>query len=150
MRSSSSWAPEGSFAFFLGRSLDALARELPAIYLTMCATLAPREVSIRVDGELVSVLCGADQARLLAVPEQPAVEVVTSRAAIVDLIDARSTLVESVLADRVRLRGKLDDLVAFHDGLIVYLHGAVRGPSFPDLLRQFRRSLTTDGAPTHG
>ncbi len=149
MRSSSSWAPEGSFASFLDRSLDALERELPAIYRAMCVTLAPREVSIAVGGEVVSVLCSADEARLIATPVQPAVEVRTSREAIVDLVDARSTLVASVLGDRVELRGKLDDLVAFHDGLHIYLHGAVRAPSFPDLLRQFRRSLTVDGPETH-
>ena len=155
MRSSSSSAPELSFAHFLGRSLDALAEELPAIYAEMCRTLAPRAVRIALDGEVVTVACTPERATLLDVHgaldslDAPAVDVRTSRAAIVALIDARSTLVESVVADRVELRGKLDDLVAFHDGLVVYLHGAVRAPSFPALLLLFRRSIGTGTIPAH-
>jgi len=127
----------------------------------MCRTLAPRAVRIALDGEVVTVACTPERATLLDASDAPDVldaldaadapdvEVRTSRAAIVALIDARSTLVESVLADRVELRGKLDDLVAFHDGLVVYLHGAVRAPSFPALLLLFRRSIDTGNIPTH-
>lgn len=138
MRSSSSSAPDASFASFLTRSLELLARELPWVYTLLCAALSPREVSIEVDGEISAVFCSTTSLRVTQRPEAPVVECRTSRAAIVDLIDARLTLVQAVVEDRVWLRGDVDELLAFHDGLMIFLGGAVRSPSFPGLLREFR------------
>jgi hypothetical protein len=84
------------------------------------------------------VRCAGGVARVTAEARAPAVECRTTRRAILDLVDARTTLMAAVVADRVWLRGSVEDLLAFHDGLMVYLGGAVRSPSFPWLLRQFR------------
>jgi hypothetical protein len=54
------------------------------------------------------------------------------------LIDARLTLLDAVLSDALAMTGAPDDLLAFHDGLIAYVHGAVRAPSFPALLSAYR------------
>ncbi len=62
----------------------------------------------------------------------------TTRAVILDLVDARAGLVEAILDDRLGLRGALPELARFHDGLMLYLHGAMRAPSFPGLLRRYR------------
>ena len=35
-----------------------------------------------------------------------------------------------------------DDVIRFHEGLMQWLHGAVRSPSFPGLLREFRRTAS--------
>lgn len=138
MQSSSSSAPDATFASFLARSLDLLARELPWAYAAMCEALAPREVSITVDGEPARVVCTAGSVRVEPGAGAPAVECRTTREAILDLVAARTTLAEAVIGDRVWLRGSVDDLLAFHDGLMVYLGGAVRSPSFPGLLQEFR------------
>jgi hypothetical protein len=132
--------PDRGFAAFLDASFAALRRELPDLHGELCAALAPREVALAVDRELVALRFERSHARLLPEPRRPAVEVHTSRAAILALVDAEETLLEAVLGDRLSLRGSPADLLTFHDGLMLYLHGAVRAPSFPGLLRAFRRS----------
>jgi len=104
----------------------------------MCRALGTREVLIEVDGEVTVVVCEGEGVRLAATAVAPAVECRTTRAAILDLVDARTTLAGAVMDDQVWLRGSVEDLVAFHDGLMAYLGGAVRSPGFPWLLREFR------------
>lgn len=104
----------------------------------MCQALAPREVLIEVDREPVAVVCASTSAQVVATPTAPVVECRTTREAILDLIDAKTTLLDAVTSERVWLRGSPEDLLAFHDGLMIYLGGAVRSPSFPALLRAFR------------
>jgi hypothetical protein len=145
VRSSSFSAHDGSFASFLGRSLDLLRRELPWGHEALCRALSPRVVVITVDGEATGVSCEEAMLRVGAASEDPAVECRTTRGAILELVDARMTLVDAVCCDRVELRGSVEDLLAFHDGLMVYLGGAVRCPSFPWLLREFRATSSAWG-----
>ena len=70
--------------------------------------------------------------------KEPTAELVTSRNTILSILDARLTLAEAVLSDAIVLKGHVDDLIAFHDGLMTYVRGAVRSPSFPRLLDHFR------------
>jgi hypothetical protein len=137
--SSSSSAPDDRFRTFLARSFDALRREVPDAYARMCRRLASRGVGLRVDDECVAVLFTRDEARIVADASPCAVDVRTSRTAVLRVIDARDTLMSAVLADRLVLRGAPRDVLAFHDGLMAYVHGAVRARSFPGLLRQFRQ-----------
>jgi hypothetical protein len=140
VQSSNFSAPDASFASFLARSLDVLARELPWAYAKMCETLEGRHVSIELDGQLAVVACSAGTARVTQNGSQSVVECRTTRTAVIALADARTTLTEAVVSEQVWLRGCVEDLLAFHDGLMVYLGGAVRSPSFPGLLREFRGS----------
>jgi len=105
----------------------------------MCRRLDTRRVDLRVDDEHVPVLFARDEARIVADASPGTVEVRTTRTAVLRVIDARDTLVSAVLADRLVLRGAPRDVLAFHDGLMAYVQGAVRARSFPELLRQFRR-----------
>ena len=130
--------PETRFADFLATSLQALDRELPQAYALLCTHLAGQQLAIEVDGEMVGLSFAGGRARLLARAAPATVHVVTSRALIFDLIDARCTLLQAVLSDRLLVRGAPQELLAFHDGLLAYLHGAVRAPSFPPLLRAYR------------
>ncbi len=114
------------------------------MYARMCAELAPREVALDVGGEVVAVAFDDRGHRALPSPVAPRVELATTRAAILDLLDGRITLLDAVLADRIVLRGGLDDVIAFHDGLMTYLHGAVRSFAMPGLLRSYRRQPTHD------
>lgn len=138
MQSLNSSEPDSSFASFLGRSLKLLERELPWGYATLCRVLGEREVLIEVDGEAAPILCTGHSMRVEQAPRAPMVECKTTREAILELVDAKATLVGAILADKVWLRGSVDDLLAFHDGLMAYLGGAVRSPSFPWLLQEFR------------
>jgi len=130
--------PRQPFADFLFTSFAALEQELPAIYAEMCRILSPRVVAIAVDDEHIRVRFDAATVRLLAGSGPAVIEVQTTRAEILALVDAEATLVGSVVGDRLLLKGTATDLLAFHDGLLTYLHGAVRAPSFPQLLRRFR------------
>lgn len=119
-------------------SFETLAREVPSAYAAMCARLAGREVALAVDGERVAIRFAPEEATFLATPDAPAVELRTSRATILDVIDARHSLVSAVVADAMWLRGRPADVLAFHDGLAAYVHGGVRAPGFRALLAEFR------------
>jgi hypothetical protein len=130
------------FGDFLRQSFAALRRERPAIYDELCRVMQARAARIRVDGAPVDVEFHGGEARIgPAKRRPPAIEVRTSRETIVGMVDARWSLMTAIAEDRLWIRGSVDDLVTFHDGLLVYLHGAVRSPSFPGLLQRFRRGV---------
>ena len=127
-----------SFGAFLTQSFATLGREVPDIYARMCRQLSPRSVSLRVDGELTCFEFRQGRAQRVEPIEQPVIEVKTEREVILGLVDARHSLEQAILADRLLLRGSPDDLLAFHEALMTYLHGAFRAPSFRKLLLEFR------------
>jgi hypothetical protein len=134
------------FGDFLFASFEALAREQPAIHSRLCAQLAPRGVAIAVDDETVAVRFDRHAvARGRSTGGTAAIDVRTTRATVLALVDAELSLVDAVLADRLWLRGALPDLLAFHEGLTTYVHGAVRAPSFPALLAAYRRPAHAPG-----
>lgn len=144
MRSSSSSGRDegGAFGRFVARGLAALRDELPWAHARMAAALEGRDVLLTVDGEAVPVTArgGAVEVHPLA-PQgfSPCVTLATDRATVARLADAERTITDAVVAGEVALRGAVDDLVAFHDGLMAFLAGAVRSPSFPALLDDYRR-----------
>lgn len=141
--SSSSSVTTDSVATLLIASFEALAAELPAAHARMCARLDGRALALRIDDEriLVTFAEGSGAVRSLADDEEPAadVRVVTSRRAILDVLDARRSLAEAVLADEVEVIGDLARLTEAQEGLLTYVHGGVRCPSFPALVERFRR-----------
>lgn len=134
------------FADWVGEGLATLRRELPWAYERMAAALGRREVALSVDGEVVAVVSDGARAWLRDRPEAPTVTLSTSRREIVALVDAERTLVTSVLRGETVLRGRVDDLAAFHDGLLEFLRGAVRSPSFPWMMDAFRRDVVSTAA----
>ena len=146
--SSSSSATEPTVASMLEESFDILVRELPAAYERMCARLAGRSVAIRVDDERLVVAFEGGRAavsRIEAADETWIPVIRTNRRAIADVIDARRTLADAVMADQVEAIAPLADLADIQRGLATYVHGAVRCPSFPDLLRRFLASCNEAG-----
>ena len=131
-----------SFTAFLETSLVAMQQECPPAYHHMCEVLAPRQVQIEVDGEVVYL--AFEPARVSKLPASQAVPTLRmqmSRRAILDLTGGRYTLQEAILNGAVSLHGDLKDLVIFHEGWLTYMRGAVRCPSFPDLLDRYRDGL---------
>jgi len=122
----------------LRRSVEHLEDEVPDSYRVLVAELGPMVVELNVDGEVFS-LRGGDRLRVSNGAAQVAgVRITTSRAAILDLVDARLGLGEAVEADTVAVRGSLDDVQRAHDSLLAYVHAAVRASSQPALLSELR------------
>jgi hypothetical protein len=130
-----------SVASLLRRSLGHLAAEVPESYRRLLAELGPLVVQMEVDGEAFSmrrrtgidVTEGGDDAA--------GARVATSRAAIIDVLDAVVSLSEAVESDRVVVRGSLDDIVRAHDALLAYAHAAVRARSIPGLVTALREGV---------
>jgi hypothetical protein len=108
----------------------------------MCARLAGKAVELRIDDECIAVVFAEGRAHVRAggagEASKASVRVVTSRRAILDVVDAGRSLAEAVLADEVEVVGALEHVVEAHAALTAYLHGAVRARSFAGLLRRFR------------
>lgn len=122
----------------LRRSLKHLEDEVPDSYRLLVAGLGPMVVELDIDGEMFSLHGGpglrvSDGAARLA-----GARIATSRATILDLLDAAVGLGEAVEMGTVRVRGPLDDVQRAHDSLQAYVHAAVRAPSQPTLLSELR------------
>jgi hypothetical protein len=122
----------------LRRSVEHLEDEVPDSYRLVVESLGPLVVDVDVDGELFSLKAGR---RLEVTDGQAGVggaRITSSRAAILDLLDAKLGLDEAVQAGDVGVYGSLDDVLRLHDTLLAYVHAAVRAPSHPELLAALR------------
>lgn len=123
----------------LRQSIEHLSQEVPDSYRLILDEMGPLVVALDVDDEVFS-LRGGDR---LDVSDGAAVGagawITTSRAAILDVLDAVVGLGEAVEADSVRVRGSVDDVLRAHDTLLAYVHAAVRAPSQPGLLAALRQ-----------
>ena len=147
--SSSSSAASDSAASLLAASFTALAAELPAAHARMCALYAGRAVEIHVGDErfVVAFADGRANVRAPDPGEAAAVRVVTTARAILDVIAARRSLAEAVLADEVEVVGPLPDSRR-RPGRAPRLR-ARRGalPLFPALLERFERAAGLASVP---
>jgi hypothetical protein len=126
----------------LRRSVEHLAEEVPNSYRLVLDRLGPLVVELDVDGERFSLGGGhrlevSDGAAITA-----GATISTSRAAILDVLDAGVTLAEAVEAGTVSVRGSLDNVLRVHETLLAYVHAAVRAPSQPGLLSALRAGPT--------
>jgi hypothetical protein len=143
--SSSARPPEGDFAGFVGAALQALSAHQPGAYLALCQRMVGRRVRVTVDGESVLLDFRGGRVDLRAEDAPADVRIATARAVILEVLDGGVTLGEAVTAGRLHVRGEAVSLLHGLDALRLFVHGAVRSPSFPELLRRFRASA--DGAP---
>ncbi len=127
-----------SISGFIELSFEILRDEFPTAYLLLCSQLAPRTVQMFINDEVITLAFDPGGAHLRQDVRTPTLELHTSRQTILDVIDAHLALHEAILVDAILLRGAIEDLAAFHDGLLTYVRGAVRCPSFPPLLDRFR------------
>jgi hypothetical protein len=122
----------------LRRSLQNLEDEVPDSYQMVLDVLGPIIVHVDVDGELFS-LSGSRRVQVTDGPPAGAhARITSSRAAIVDLLDARVSLDEAVRAGFVVVHGALDHILRIYDTFLAYVHAAVRAPSHPELLTALR------------
>ena len=122
----------------LRRSVEHLADEVPDSYRLVLDALGPLVVELDVDGEVFSLRGGRRLEVSDGAAETAGARITTSRAAILDVLDARVGLGDAVQAGTVNVRGSLDDVLRVHDALLAYVHAAVRAPSQPGLLAALR------------
>ncbi len=125
----------------LRRSVEHLENEVPDSYRLLVAELGPMVVELDVDGEVFSLRGGDQLAVWDGAARMAGVRIVTSRVAILDLLDARVGLGEAVEAGTVSVHGSLDDVQRAHESLLAYVHAAVRASTQPELLSELRAGL---------
>lgn len=134
-----SFSQPSSIAEFVKTAMALLREEFPRAYFLICANLAGRSISIDVDGEQVFLDCEILELLFPDGIENPDVRIATSRRTIIDAIDARVTIEEAIRDERLFASGRQDYIANCHTALLFFVRGAVRSPSFPALLQEFRR-----------
>ena len=125
----------------LRRSVEHLADEVPDSYRLVLEELGPLVVELDVDGARFS-LWGDQRLEVTdGAAEEAGARIATSRAAILDVLDAKVGLKEAVEAGTVCVQGSLDNVLRAHETLLAYVHAAVRAPSQPGLLAGLRTGL---------
>lgn len=132
------------FSLFLRRSLAAVRRECPNAWKRLTHVLDGRALCLEVDAEAIPVAFAKGAVHWQAAPTYD-LYLTTNRAAILALIDGLS-LADAVLTDRLTLTGSPDAVIRFDDALNAYLHGVVRSPSQPGLLRSYRSDTPADAS----
>jgi hypothetical protein len=130
-----------SVASLLRRSLDHVASDVPASYSHLLDELGPLVVAMDVDGELFSIRGGSRLDVTDGTDRVAGARVVTSRRAVIGVLDAEMSLSEAVDAEHVAVLGSLDDVVRAYDALLAYAHAAVRAPSVPGLVAALREGV---------
>lgn len=115
-----------------------LEREMPVVHAELGELLRDREARLEMDGEGLGVSFAAGRFRIVDDAPDPFIDLRSDRRAVLEVIGGELTLEDAVWQERIVLRGELDDLILFHDALMLYLQGAVRCPSFPWLLGCYR------------
>ena len=134
------------FEGFVWAALDALSRARSDCYARLARVVADLPLRLFVQGERVQVV--ARRGRFVRWSDgDAAVTVRTTPRAILALVDGEETLLDAVVAGRLDACGAVDALTAAHDGLMIFLEGAVRCPSFPGLMRDFRQWAAARGEP---
>jgi Iap family predicted aminopeptidase len=122
----------------LRQSVEHLADEVPDSYRLVLDRLGPMVVELEIDGELFSLRGGQRLHVSDGAADTAGTRIATSRAAILDVLDARIGLAEAVEAGAVAVLGSLDDVQRAHDTMLAYVHAAIRAPSQPGLLAALR------------
>ena len=134
--------PPREFAPLLDRSLALMAREAPRAYERLGDAFGASAVRLEVGNEQIGVRF--DQRRHVLEADASggmsgkSALVRVDRATILALADGELALLDAILCERLWLQGPIDAVIHFDAALLAYLDGAVRCPSFPRLLREYR------------
>jgi hypothetical protein len=129
------------FFWFLARSLQLLKKESRENYVRLASELGTLRTSICADAKAQLVYFDSGEFVVAGVSSNADIEVVFESKAVIDLIDGKYSFEESLLRNDIFIKGNVDALERFHSARGIYLNGALRAPSFPMLLLQYRRTL---------
>ena len=132
---------------FLDRSFEVLAREAPDASsrlgralagLHLCVIDGDRRFAVRqVGSRLVSDAISGDEPVITSI----------DRATILALVDGVLSLEDAVRQDRLLVRASPPHCARVFDALAIYVRGAIRCPSFPALLVDFRSIIPHEQQP---
>jgi hypothetical protein len=125
---------------FIEMSLSALKQEAPAFYVRLCDGLDGRTVDIRGDGEPFALSFCQSAARSGPAHGAADVRLAVDRSTILALVDGEVSLEDALEQDRLYVRGNLQHVLQVFEGLVTFVRGAIRCPSSPQLLADFRSS----------
>jgi len=134
-----SFSQPSNFAEFVKTAVALLREEFPRAYFLICAEIAGRTISGECDNQKVFLDCQTLEVLFPDYIDDPEVRAETSRQTILDAIDARVTIEEAIRDGSLFISGPKDYVVRCHSALLTFVRGAIRSPSFPALLQEFRR-----------
>ncbi|MFE8596125.1 sterol-binding-like protein [Archangium violaceum] len=138
--SSSSSGAEGRVATLLAESFEVLSQEHREAHARMCERLAGLSVLLEVEEERFAAVFSSRRAWVVPPSGGEVARVTTRRRTVLDVLDDRQSLTDAVLTDAVEVVGPLPTLLRLHEGLVVYVQGAVRCPGFVPLLHRLREA----------
>lgn len=132
-----------SLTSFLRTSFQILRREHAQAFAAMVRALGRGRLYLQVDDEAIVLRFGQGTPQVWPAHGRdrrpPLVQ--TSRRAILQLADGELTVLDAVRARELEVLASPEDLLRLERSLGFYLRGAVRCPSFPALLEQFRATV---------
>ena len=118
-----------------------LARESPVHARLLRERLGGCRIAFTVDGDRMTT---RGDARLPApdpTTDHPDLHVDTDARTVLALLDDRITLLDAIRTGALRARGPRDAVTRAEAAMRVFIHGLVRCPSAPELLRRFRNTV---------
>jgi hypothetical protein len=129
----------GDFFWFLTNSMTLLKNESPANYFQLCTELGELRARITVGANERVAFFEGGHFTVSRELSRYDIEVGLTDRAVIDVIDAKYSLVKAVRDDAISVKGRLDALERYRLCLGIYLNGALRSQGFPDLLSEYRR-----------
>ena len=129
-------------------ALALVAEEAPDHFAALRRDLGERAAVIQVGDASPLRLCVVGEAPWVgtATGAEPdaAIRLALSESELSRLLRGQTSIEDAILHETLSARGALADLLAFFDGLVSWLHGALRSPSLPKL---HQRCLAEKGPP---
>jgi len=107
----------------------------------VCSTLAGRRISVEGDDRPFAVQFSSTAAWFVEVDGQQHVVTRLEPSTVLALLDGDLRLEDALRNDLLVVRGSVRYAADVFDALMIYLRGAIRCPSSPSLLAQFRASV---------
>ena len=130
----------GELAEFLETSLDLLRDQVPRAHERLRLQLLGSPLLLHADRCSFVLTAGPTRFAIGDPHDSVALEIAVSKSVVLDLLDARTSLLEAVRADRLFLRGSVHSLSVFFAALQTYVRGALRSASFETLLAAYRQT----------
>jgi hypothetical protein len=131
----------GDFFWFLENSMNLLKRESSANYARLCTELGELRANIAAGAKKRVVFFEGGRFTVSRDVSKYDIEVCLTDRAIVDVIDAKHSLVKALLADAISVKGSLGALEKYRLCLGIYLDGALRSDGFLTLLSDYRQMI---------